>query len=93
MLSLEKKMAEFLKFDEETHSVEILPKAPDSISSYSDGNILDVTKLFNNFLTSVYHVVESLSLDTDFCSAHNVETLSVGYTPCISKIRYVLINI
>ena len=86
MLSLKKDVAEFLKFDEETHSVMILPNAPDSILSYSDGKKLDVTKLFNNFLRIVYHVVESLSLDTEFCSDHNLETLSVGYTPCISKI-------
>ena len=86
MLSLKKRVAEFLKFDEETHSVEILPNAPASILSYSDGNKLDVRKLFNNFLTSVYNVVESLSLDTEFCLTHNLETLSVGYTPCISKI-------
>ena len=86
MLSLKKRVAEFLKFDEETHSVEILTNAPGSIMSYSDGNKLDVTKLFNNFLTTVYHAVESLSLDTEFCSAHNLEALSIGYTPCISKI-------
>ena len=88
MLSLKKRVAEFLKFDEETHSVEILPNAPGSILSYSDGNKLDVTKLFNNFLTSVYHVVDSLSRDTEFLSDHNLEKLSVGYTPCISKIEF-----
>ena len=86
MLSLKKDVAEFLKFDEETHSVMILPNAPGSLLSYSDGNRLDVTKLFFSFLTSVYHVVKTLSLDTEFCSAHNLKTLSVGYTPCIGKI-------
>ena len=58
MLSLKKKVAEFLKFEKETHSVVILPNASDSILPYSDGNKLDVTKMFNNFLTSVYHIVE-----------------------------------
>ena len=88
MLSLKKKVADFLKFDEETHSVEILPNAPGSIFSYSDGKKLDMTKLYNNFLSSVYHVVESLSLDADFCSAHNLETFSVVYTPCVGKIVF-----
>ena len=96
MLSLKKRVAEFLKFDEHTHSVQILPNPPgqedwevfQSILSYSDGNKLDVTKLFNSFLTSVYHVVESLSRDTEFLSDHNLEKLSVGYTPCISKIVF-----
>ena len=55
MLSFNKeKMAKYLKFDEVTHTVQIIGDAPTEILKYSDGNNkLDVKKVFENFLKCV----------------------------------------
>ena len=86
MLSLEKNVGQFLKFNEEDHSVEILDNAPDSVLSYStSGNEFDVTKLYNNFLKNVFIVVELLSQNTKLSCDYNLENVTVKWKPCKSK--------
>ena len=89
MLSLEKNVGQFLKFNEDYHKVQILDDAPDSVLSYStSGNEFDVTKLYNNFLQNVFHVVELLSQNTKLSSDYNLENVTVKWKPCKSKRKY-----
>ena len=63
MLSFKKeKVAKYFKFDEDTHTVQIIGDAPPEILEYSDGsNNFDVKKLYENFLQCVYQAVSEMS--------------------------------
>ena len=81
MLSFSKeKMAKYLKFDEDTHSVHIIGDAPTKILKYSDSNFkFDVKKVFENFLKCVYQAVNEMSKNP---SEYNFESLSLNWKPC-----------
>ena len=81
MLSFSKeKIAKYLKFDEDTHIVQIIGDAPTEILKYSiDDNKFDVKKVYENFLICVYEAVNELSKRS---SENNFESLSVDWKPC-----------
>ena len=83
MLSFSKeKMAKYLKFDEDTHTVQIIGNPPPEILNYSDdSNKFDVKKLYENFLRCVYQAVDEMS----HSSEHNFESLSLDWKPCTFK--------
>ena len=93
MLSFNKeKMAKYLKFDEVTHTVQIIGDAPTEILKYSDcNNKLDVKKLYENFLKCVYQVVKEMSKKS---SEDIFESLSVDWKPCTfgGKDTYVIFS-
>ena len=80
MLSFSKeKMAKYLKFDEETHTVLIIGNAPADILKYSDGNNkFDVKKIYENFLRCVHQAVDEISKNL-------FESLSLDWKPCTFK--------
>ncbi len=80
MLSFNKQIAKYLKFDEVTHTVQIIGDAPSEILKYSDdNNNFDVKKLYENFLICVYQIVKEMSKNPD----ENVfECLSMDWKPC-----------
>ena len=81
MLSFSKeKVAKYFKFDENSHTVQIIGKAPPEILKYSDGsNNFDVKKLYDKFLRCVYQAVNEMSKNP---SLENFESLSVDWKPC-----------
>ena len=84
MLNFSKeKMAKYLKFDEDTHTVQIIGDATTEILKYSiDDNKFDVKKLYENFLICVYEAVNELS---ERSSENNFEYLTVDWNPCKGK--------
>ena len=84
MLSFSKeKTAKYLKFDEETHTVQIIGDAPTEILKYSIGNNkFDVKKVYENFLRCVYEAVNEMSKRP---SENNFESLSMDWKPCTFK--------
>ena len=80
MLSFSKeKMAKYLKFDEDTHTVQIIGDAPEEILQYSDENKLDVKKIYENFLICVHETVIEMSENP---SEYIFESLSMDWKPC-----------
>ena len=76
-------MAKYLKFDEKTHTVQIIGDAPTEILKYSDGsNKFDVKKVYENFLKYVYQAVNEMSKSP---SEYNFESLSLDWKPCTFK--------
>ena len=84
MLSFSKeKMAKYLKFDEDTHTVQIIGDAPQEILNYSDDcNKFDVKKVYENFLKCVHQAVDEMSKNH---SENNFESLSLDWKPCTFK--------
>ena len=76
------KMAKFLKFDEDSHTVQIIGDAPPEILNYSDGSKFDVKKLFEQYLRCVYQAVSEMSKSP---SEGNFESLSMDWKPCTFK--------
>ena len=80
MLSFRKEVAKYFKFDEYTHTVQIIGDAPPEILKYSDGsNNFDVKKLYDNFLRCVFQAVNEMSKNS---SEENFESLSMDWKPC-----------
>ena len=81
MLSFSKeKVAKNFKFDEGTHTVQIIGDAPPEILYYSDDiNNFDVKKLYEQFLRCVYQAVNEMSKNH---SEENFESLSMDWKPC-----------
>ena len=80
MLSFKRsKMAEYLKFDEDTHTVQIIGDAPPEILEYSDRSKFDVEKLYEQYLRCVYQAVNEMSKNP---SEENFESLSIDWKPC-----------
>ena len=80
MLSFKRnEMAKYLKFDEATHTVQIIGDAPPEILQYSVENKLDVKKIYENFLSCVYKAVNEMSQNH---SENNFESLSMDWKPC-----------
>ena len=81
MLSFSKeKVAKYFRFDEDSHTVQIIGDAPPEILKYSDeSNNFDVKKLYENFLQCVYRAVSEMSKNP---SEENFETLSIDWIPC-----------
>ena len=76
-------MAKYLKFDEKTHTVQIIGDAPTEILKYSDGsNKFDVKKVYENFLKCVHQAVTEMSQNP---SEYNFESLSVDWKACKGK--------
>ena len=74
------KVAKYFKFDEDTHTVQIIGDAPSEILEYSDGgNKFDVKKLYEQFLRCVYQAVSEMSKNP---SEDNFESLSTDWKPC-----------
>ena len=83
-------MAKYLKFDEVTHTVQIIGDAPTEILKYSDGsNNLDVRKVYENFLRCVYQAVNEMSKKN---SENNFESLSMDWKPCTFKGKRYICN-
>ena len=84
MLSFSKeKMAKYLKFDEVTHTVQIIGDAPTEILKYSDGsNNLDVKKIYEHFLRCIYLAVNEMSKNP---SENIFESLTIDWKPCTFK--------
>ena len=81
MLSFSKeKVAKYFRFDEDTHTVQIIGDAPPEILEYSDGsNNFDVKKLYEKFLRCVHQAVGEMSKNP---SVENFESLSMDWKPC-----------
>ena len=81
MLSFSKeKVAKYFKFNEDSHTVQIIGDAPPEILKYSDGsNNFDVEKLYEQFLRCVYQAVHEMSKNP---SKENFESLSIDWKPC-----------
>ena len=76
-------MAKYLKFDEDTHTVQIIGDAPQEILKYSDGSKkFDVKKIYENFLRCVYRAVIELSKNPAKCI---FESVSMDWKPCTFK--------
>ena len=92
MLSFSKeKVAKYFKFDEDSHTVQIIGDAPPEILKYSDGrNNFDVKKLYEQYLSCVYQAVSEMSKNS---SEDNFESLSMEWIPCTfgGKDRFVII--
>ena len=81
MLSFSKeKVAKYLKFDEDTHTVQIIGDAPPEILEYSDGSKnFNVNNLYENFLQCVYRAIHEMSKNP---SEENFESFSMDWKPC-----------
>ena len=80
MLSFSKeKVAKYFRFDEDTHTVQIIGDAPPEILKYSDGSKFDVKKLYEQYLRCVYQAVSEMSENP---SEENFESLSMDWKPC-----------
>ena len=81
MLSFSKeKVAQFFKFDEDNHTVQIIGDAPPEILQYSYGsNNFNVKKLYEQYLRCVYQAVHEMSKNP---SEDNFESLSMDWQPC-----------
>ena len=81
MLSFSKeKVAKYFKFDEDTHTVQIIGDAPPEILEYADGNKkFDVKKLYEKYLRCVYEAVNEMSKNP---SNENFESFSMDWKPC-----------
>ena len=81
MLSFKKeKVAKYFKFNEDSHTVQIIGDAPPEILKYSDGSKkFDVKKLYEQFLRCVYEAVNEMSKNP---SDENFESLSMDWKPC-----------
>ena len=81
MLSFSKeKVAKYLKFDEDTHTVQIIGDAPPEILEYADGRKnFDVKKLYEQYLRCVYQAVSEMSKNP---SEEKFESLSMDWKPC-----------
>ena len=81
MLSFSKeKVAKYFKFDEFTHTIQLIGVPPPEILMYSDGyKKFDVKKLYENFLRCVYQAVNEMSKNP---SDDNFESFSMEWIPC-----------
>ena len=91
MLSFSKeKVAKYFKFDEDSHTVQIIGDAPPEILEYADARKkFDVKKLYEQFLICVYQAVNEMSKNT---SEEKFESLSMDWKPCTlgGKDRFVI---
>ena len=81
MLSFKKeKEAKYFKFNEDSHTVQIIGDAPPEILEYSDGSKnFNVNKLYENFLQCVYRAIHEMSKNP---SEENFESFSMDWKPC-----------
>ena len=80
MLSFSKeKVAKYFKFDEDSHTVQIIGDAPPDILKYLDGSKFDVKKLYEQYLRCVNEAVTEMSKNP---SDENFESLSMDWKPC-----------
>ena len=81
MLSFSKeKVAKYFKFDEDSHSVQIIGDAPPEILKYADGSKFDVKKLYEQYLRCIYQAVSEMSKNP---SQEKFESFSIDWKPCI----------
>ena len=92
MLSFSKeKMAKYLKFDEDTHTVQIIGDPPAEILQYSDGsNKFDVKKVYENFLRCVYEAVNEMSKHPSEYKTLNLYQWTGNLAPLKEKDRFAI---
>ena len=91
MLSFSKeKVAKYFRFDEASHTVQIIGDAPPELLKYADASKnFDVKKLYEKYLRCVHEAVDEMSKNP---SEENFESLSMDWKPCTfeGKDRFVI---
>ena len=76
-------LKEYLKFDEAHHVIKLVKTPSDgSLDEYDNGGVLDVGKIFTNFLEYVHKSVANLSENKSKMDSFGLAAMTVDWVPC-----------
>ena len=82
-LVFKEKLKEYFHFDEEHHVIKLVKTPSDSsLDEYNNGGVLDVGKIFTNFLEHVHKSVVNMSRDKSKMDSFGLAAMTVDWVPC-----------